>query len=293
MADELNPVPGADPAATAAAPTPDPAPVNPAVDPAPAPAADPVPVATDPAAPPAGSEEPPVNPNAPAWAKKRIDELTRKRHDAERAAQAAAEAARKIEEENRQLRELMAAANLAPPAGGGPAPTAQPAAPVAGFPAHWTPDQINAEINRRAQQQAQEQAAIAQFTAACNAVAEKGKAEFKDFDEKLGNLHLLGVTQNHAFLRVATSVPDGHRVLRYLGANPDIAERIAAMDPISMATEMTRLSMQPTLRPAISAAPPPPTPVGARPAAPEVSTDNAKNMGDFASAWRKRRSGGR
>lgn len=233
-------------------------------------AADPV-VAADPAVA-ATKPAPPED-----WAIRRINEVTAKRHAAERLAQAAEEKLAAAEKANAEL--------LAKFGGGAttPDPNATKPAPLG-----------EEEIEKRALVKAQEIASVNEFNRACNAVAETGKAEFKEsWDVALKNLGLIGALGQGAtpdFLQTAIELRSPEKVLHHLGQNMEEAERIAKLPPMKMAVEMARIEAQLTAPKAapvtsvvhVSGAPAPVIPVGgaAKPGAPTIDDPNI-SMEDF------------
>lgn len=191
--------------------SPEPAPVAATVEPAPSPA--------------------PTTNSTPEWAQKRINELTAKRYEAERNA-ATAEAARlKSESEKSELQRMLEAKTPSP----SPAPANTPPA--------LTQEQIDQLVLEKASQIA----AANDFNKACNTIAETGKKEFKDWDDSLKNLGLVGaVGQNVSpeFLETAIELKSPHKVLHYLGQNLEEAERIIKLSPKKMALEMARVEAQ-------------------------------------------------
>jgi len=168
----------------------------------------------------------PEKQETPAWVQRRIDQLTREKH------------------EERRKREALEAQ------------IAQPAETIPEKP--LTQEQIEA----RASQIAQTQLKQAKFDEACNTAYTKGKTEFKDFDDTLRTFGMLGGLTPE-FLEVATDLPDGHKVLYALGKNPDEASRVMSLPPLKMAAELARMADKlgkpaPT---SVSSAPAPITPV--------------------------------
>ena len=229
-------------------PAPAPAPAAVVVTPAPEPAAEaaeavaPV-VAGTPAVAPAPSEPAPIG-----WAQRRIDELTRKQHDATRRAEAA---------------EALVA-TLRPPAA---LAEGQPPAPI---PRTYT----EAEVRNLAAQIAARDTAVAAFNSECNRVAAEGKEKYEDFDERLKAFQPLGGLAP-GFLAAALETGDAAKVLYELGGNLDEAARIMALPPLKMVAELTKIASR-TVPLATSGAPPPIKPkVGGRVnAAPSIEDPN-------------------
>lgn len=219
------------------------------------PAADPVADPTDPI--PAPTTE--QSKTTPEWAQKRINELTAKRYEAERVAQAEIERANAADARSAEL--LSQLANRDPAAPPAPGTPAKPAAPVAS----------EEEFNRRVTMEAARVARINDFNKACDNIAAIGKNEFKDsWDDTLKNLSLVGAVGTNVspeFLETAVELQQPHKVLHYLGQNLEEAEKIVKLPPKRMALEMARLEakiMAPTPAPVaapVSAAPAPVIPV--------------------------------
>ncbi len=97
---------------------------------------------------------------------------------------------------------------------------------------------------------------------------EAGNKEFGSdaFQEKCNEVAALGAGDSQAFMALVTDpdvLPEGHKVVAALADNPEEAQRILAMDPLKMASALTRFAT--TVKPAekqISNAPAPIKPVG-------------------------------
>lgn len=206
------------------------------------------------------------NPNeTPEWAQKRINELTAKRYEAERDAKAEKSARIAAEQKAKDLLEQISKSSPSP----SPAPTTQ--------------QMTDEEIERRAQVKAQEMAAAARFNDACNTIVSEGKKEYKDWDEVVRNLGLVGAVGKDAspeFLENAIELKDPHKILHHLGKNLEEAERITKMSPKRMAMELARIEAQlnaPAVAPApapVSQAPAPVIPVGGKAAPGPKSLDD-------------------
>lgn len=143
------------------------------------------------------------------WFQKRIGELTREKYEAKRAAEQA-----KIEAQ--QLREYLESAQQ------GEAPTG--------------------DVQALVKQEAAKLIAEKSFNESCNKVYATGKSEFPDFDQSVANLQMVGM--NREFLEIVTASDAGHKVLHHLGNDLDEAARIAAMPPLQMARELTKLEFK-------------------------------------------------
>lgn len=211
--------------------------------------------AVDPAAP-VAPVAPLVNEEAPKvtpkWAQDRINELTAKRHDAERRAQSDREAREALEE-------IVAKMTTKTPAGTQTAPAET-----------VKPQMSDEEIDRKVQQRASEMARVAEFNKTCDQIAETGEKEFKDWGDALKNLGLVGAVgqgANPEFLETVVELKQPHKVLHYLGTNLEQAERIAKLPPKKMALEMARLEATinapaPVVPVQVSQAPAPINPIG-------------------------------
>lgn len=167
------------------------------------------------------------------WFQKRIGELTREKYEAKRQADTVAQ-------EAAQLREQLARIQQ-------------------GDYAEAEPE----DVHTLARQEAQRMVAEQSFNDTCNKVYAAGKAEFPDFDNAVANLQMVGV--NRDFLELATSSDAGAKLIHHLGTDLDEAARIAALPPVQMARELTRLEFklaQPVAAKPVSKAPAPITPIG-------------------------------
>ncbi len=113
----------------------------------------------------------------------------------------------------------------------------EPVAPVAiTQPVQNVDDLVNARV------------AMLQFNAQCDKIAENGKKEFADFDNAIGILNQVGLIDSpdkpQTFLQVATTLENPHKVMHYLGSNPDEASRFRNMDQVSLARELTKLEFK-------------------------------------------------
>lgn len=203
----------------------------------------------------------------PEWAQKRINELTASRHAAERAA--ASEKSARLAAEARATELLSQIANKDPNA---PAPAA-------------TSNLSEEEVERRAKEKAIQIAQQNEFNKACNDIAETGKEKFKDWDDALKNLTLVGAIGKDVspdFLETAIELKNPASILHHLGMNLEEAERVAKLPPKKMAMEMARIEAKlnapapaPVIPP-VSNAPAPVIPVGgaAKPGAPSIDDPN-------------------
>jgi hypothetical protein len=188
------------------------------------------------------------------WVQRRIDQLTREKHEEKRQREA-------LEAQLRQLQ---------------PQTEHQPGQQM-------TPDQIRAEAKRLIQQE--------KFDEACNSVFDAGKKEFSaEWDSSLRTFQMLGGAPAE-FLEAVTAMDNGHKVLHALGQDPEAAERVLSLPPLRMALELARLEAkvaQATPPKQVSKAPAPITPVGGKSAPVEPA-----EFGSTAEyiAWKKRNKG--
>lgn len=191
------------------------------------------------------------------WFQKRIGELTREKYEARRQAE---DAAREVQQYRDQLARVQQ--------GHQPTEQAQP----------------NGDVGTLVQQEARRLLAEQTFNQACNKVYAQGKTEFQDFDQAVGNLQMVGVSRD--FLEFTAASDAGAKLIHHLGKDLDEAARIAALPPVLMARELTRLELklsQPTAKP-VSKAPAPITPI----AGGGSSSKSTSEMTDAEFAkWRK------
>lgn len=196
-----------------------------------------------------------------AWAVKRIGDLTRQRHEAERKADTALQESARY----RLLLEEMQKGNGTPPV---QTPGEQP--------------DIDALVEKRATQKAQEQAVHERGVT----VAKVGAETFPDFTQAVQTLDALGITTEQ--VQNLLGMDDAHAVIYHLGKNPEEAARILALSPLQQGRELERLSAKAPKAPApkaVSDAPKPITPV-------ESSARSHKSPADMTTeewmAWRNK-----
>lgn len=168
---------------------------------------------------------------------KRLNKEVAKRHDSERALEAA-----KLE--------LEALRTPATETGETPAPK---------------PGLTEAEIERRAAQIVEQRA----YQASIQQTVQSGETEYgkAEFTEACNLLADMGANEKPEFLQIVTDTENGHKVLAHLGENPDEAERIIALPPLKMAAAIARVSMElgkPAKAAPVSAAPVPIKPLDGR-----------------------------
>lgn len=160
------------------------------------------------------------------WVQRRIDQLTREKHEEKRQREALEQQLRQYQQTSEQPKQV-------------------------------TAEEIRAEARRLIQQE--------KFDSACNKVFDAGKAEFSDWDSSLKTFQLLGGASPE-FLEAVTEMDAGHKVLHHLGQNPEVAERLLSLPPLRMALELARLESavgQAKPKP-VSNAPAPINPIGGR-----------------------------
>lgn len=152
------------------------------------------------------------------------------------------------------------------------APTLTPPAPAG--------DDFDRRVNERAHAIAAEQS----FTAECNRVFEQGVKDFgPEFKEAVTNLNSLGLADK-TMIDAALATGEAAKVLHFLGGDTEEAERVAALNPIQRAAEMTRLAIRlaaPAAR-STSAAPAPIKPIGGAAKATDDVYDPGLSMQEYA-----------
>lgn len=169
------------------------------------------------------------------WAVKRIGDLTRQRHEAERNATAAKGEA----ERYRLLVESMQR-------GEEPAVT----------PPGQAPD-IDELVSRRATEIAQQQ----HMAERGQSVSKTGAEAYPDFMTAVTTLDALGISGDQ--VQSLLGMDDAHKVIYSLGKNPEEALRILALPPLQQGRELERMALkagQPAAK-AVSKAPAPITPI--------------------------------
>lgn len=167
------------------------------------------------------------------WFQKRIGELTREKYEAKRHADTVAQ-------EAAQLREQLARYQ-------------------AGEEVEQQPTDVQSLVQKEAQRLLAEQT----FNDSCNKVYAAGKAEFPNFDQSVANLQMVGVGRD--FLELAVTSDVSAKLIQHLGTDLDEAARIAALPPVQMARELTKLEYklaQPAPAKPVSKAPAPINPIG-------------------------------
>lgn len=172
----------------------------------------------NPPADPAPNEAPAPAATTPDWVPKRLAEIT--------AARRAAEAER--DQMKAELERLRA---TTPVSTDGQQPAISPQA---------LEDLANARAEAIANQKREQET----FNSRITSINEAGMKEFgEDFDKSVQTLTMAGVG-GPEFLKVLTNVPNAEKVVTYLGKPENVGEaiRIANLDPVSMAVEMTKMA---------------------------------------------------
>jgi hypothetical protein len=144
------------------------------------------------------------------------------------------------------------------------------------------------DVEARAREIVEQQA----FNQRRDAVVMKGNKEFggEAWKEKTDALGAMGAYDNPAFLRALVDVPDAHKVAAHLADDPDALAALLSKPPLTMATEMGRMSAElsrPAARP-VSQAPRPVTPVTTPAVVPEPTAyDENLSMADYVALRRK------
>ena len=191
------------------------------------------------------------------WAVKRIGDLTRQRHEAERKATAATDEAARY----RMLVEQMQR---------GETPDV-----------NTTGEQPNIDdlVTKRAGEIAQQQ----QMAERGQSVSKVGAEEYPDFMKAVTTLDALGISGDQ--VQSLLGMDDAHKVIYSLGKNPEEALRILSLPPVQQGRELERLALkagQPAAK-AVSKAPAPITPVDG---STTVETDPSKMSTDEWMKWR-------
>lgn len=176
----------------------------------------------------------PEKPKQKPWFQTRIDELTRQKHEEARKAQEYKEKLALIETSQQQ----------------DPESTPKPVFTEAAF-----QDAVRAEAQRLASQEA--------VKARTTSWVRAGEKEFgaQEFTDMCNMVASIGAGDSPDFMALVTDpdvIPDGHKVIAAMKADPEEAQRILAMPPVKMAAALTRFAT--TAKPAdkpISSAPKP------------------------------------
>jgi hypothetical protein len=155
-----------------------------------------------------------------------------------------------------------------------------------------------AEYDAAVASEANRRAAEAAWNAECERVADEGKKAFPDFEANVNSILRL-VDRNspsewnnyNQFLSLAIETGKGAEIIHKLGTDLNEAQRILGLPPTKMAVEVTKMGLAPVPDTAISGAPKPLTPVGARGAQHSTidPTDPGKADQLSTAEWMRRR----
>lgn len=156
-------------------------------------------------------------------------------------------------------------------------------------PTHAPDQSVEALAKAYAERMVREQQSTESMNSRIAAINEAGAKEFgDDYEKSVQNLQMAGVG-GADFLKVLTSVDGAEKLVTYLGKSENLNEamRVATMDPVQMAVELTKMSTKAAkaLSKQISKAPPPATTIDGSGA----SDGSAPDPSDTA-AWMKWRS---
>jgi len=174
--------------------------------------------------------EKPLHKSGNAW-QKRIDKITKDKHEALRRAEEA--------EAKAELYRQMAEGGTKPKDGGAPAPAnpnaqSQPTPPVFGTREYQ--EAVHQEAARIAEQQA--------FQSKFQSWEETGKKEYPDFVERCNALAQLGASERPDFVPALLDIDNGAKVAAKLAENPDEAIRILTLPPTKMISELTKMGIE-------------------------------------------------
>ena len=207
----------------------------------------------------------------PNWAHRRIDELTRLRHDERRRAEAEMQRANTLQAELDKLRR------------GSSSDEGQDQAQ----PKYTQADLDRLSDERAAQRDAQREAERAQdtFNRSCNDIHAEGLKSFSDFRDSLENLHRAGgITPS--LIKMAMATGSAASVLYELGKDPAEAERVITLPFEEMAVAVAKLAAKPASTsaapPLVSKAPAPIRPIANGGGKPGPKSIEDMSMAEFA-----------
>lgn len=196
-----------------------------------------------------------------AWAVKRIGELTRQRHDAERKAEQAAQDAKRYRELFEQKQRDDGIETIT---------------------ANASPEDIDAMVEQRAQEKARAQASQERG----QSVAKQGAETFPDFTSAVQTLDALGITNDQ--VANLLGMDDAHAVIYHLGKNPEEAARILSLPPLQQGRELERLSAKALKAPAPPAVSKAPNPITSVDSTATAQKDQSKMSTEEWMAWRNK-----
>lgn len=139
------------------------------------------------------------------------------------------------------------------------------------------------DVDRRANEKAQQIADTQRMNDRCNEIAKQGAKEFKgDFDKAMAEVH--GITplfdrqgRPQPLMQAILETDEPHKVLHYLGTNPDVAEELADMSPLRAARKLGQieidLAKKPESKPSNAPKPLSPVKSGAAGGSPDPAKD--------------------
>lgn len=212
-----------------------------------------------------------AKPGAKPWFQRRIDELTRDKHDLTRQAEAL-----KIENDLLQgARGADSTGGAASTVAGGAAGGAKPARLL-------TQDDVQTEAQRIV--------AAERFTNACNDLDAKGKAQFgADWGKSLTNFAHIGGLLSEKALPLMTTVleaENGPAILKALGDDLDRAAELMELPPVRLAREITKMDME-VGKPRKPSGAPAPAPIPGGGSKPVEKDPETMDDSEWA-VWRKR-----
>lgn len=202
-----------------------------------------------------GAEDDKKTKSVPKWFQERINEVTAKTRAEERKRIM-------VEDQNKQLLAELAKRPKAEGASDG---------------------KLTAEdVDRLASEKAQDIARANAFNAKCDAVFDKGVEVYPDFKETLGTFNMLGGV-NQPMLEAIIELEEPHKVIHYLGTNPDDASRVLRMAPTKMAIELAKLeaSLNREVKKPVSKAPAPTRQVDSRAGSERDLDDPKVSMSEY------------
>lgn len=184
----------------------------------------------------AGEGEAKPEVKTPAWQERRLAQITRQRHEAERRASL-------VERENAELKAALAKAAGVDPENVAPA----------GGRFSVTKEEFEKGVNEAAAKQ--------RFDDLCNDIYQQGEDEFGNYAGAIQSFSKIGGL-SPVLVEAAAEIGDAHKIIHALAEDLDEAARLAELSPIRMAAALAKYASK-LKRPAprVSSAPPPITPV--------------------------------
>lgn len=130
------------------------------------------------------------------------------------------------------------------------------------------------------------------FDDRCNAIVSTGERQYRDFNESLSNLGMIGAVgenANPSFLQALTELPQAHAVLHHLGNNLNDAKDILNLPPLKMAIELAKIETALAKPKAISEAPVPVKPINGKARGETDILDPELSMKDYHAMREKQR----